>query len=477
MSTKRNLLIFGSFTLAFGLLLAFYLLTVLHFSKYPEKTDFYKFYKSAGFFTEGKSIYTPVPFDPPDAYLARLSEKARATINTYHPNLNAPFHTLFILPLGFLPIRVAFWIWSIFSLCLCLMAVGLIAYKQAFRDYEMPLYSIHNQQGILAPDSIPTQSHNNRPLMRNQNSTDQGLLDAHAVPFLILWIICLAYFPSWVNVVTGQFGIFLLGLIVFIWLSARNGKSHLAGIILGIALSAKIFMGLFLIFFAVQRRWKVLFWAISVFIFCNIISLSIFGLHTYKQHLELISLSHLYINASWNASFMAFFTRILGGAENIPLIALPMVAYGLAYSLSCLLTLGLIWCAWPRPRDGSPLVRFDIGYSLTIVAMLLISPFGWMYYFPVLLIPLLVAWHASSLLQINKSYKFLLVGTWILSSIPTWLINSEETAMNKPIVWFTTSGYYFYALITFCVLLLVLSYRLSRSIIPLGNGCCHVGRW
>jgi len=464
MSSRNNLLISALYTFVFGILLVFYLLTVNHFSNFPEKTDFYKFYKSANFFTEGKSIYTPVPFDPPDEYLNKLSKKSRATMKTLHPNLNSPFHTLFILPLGAFPFRVAFLVWSVFSLCLCLSAIGLIAYTRAFRDYQTPVGGFFaNQHDILLHASPPIRKKTSSTSENNRISTDQGLLDTYAIDVQRLWIIFLCYFPTLVNILLGQFGLFLLGSIVFIWLSARNGKCQLAGIILGVALSIKIFLGLFLIFFAVKRRWKILFWAVSIFIVFNVISLLVFGLSTYKQHLELLALSHLYINASWNASFSAFFTRILGGAENIPLIAMPMAAHWLAYSLSFLITVLLIWTAWPRPRELSPLLRFDIGYSLTIVAMLLISPFGWMYYFPVLIVPLLVVWHALPVIRAGKSYKLLLVGTWILSTIPTPLINSEETAMNQPINWFVTSGYYFYALIIFCVLLIVLSYRLRLS--------------
>jgi hypothetical protein len=203
---------------------------------------------------------------------------------------------------------------------------------------------------------------------------------------------------------------------------------------------------------------------LSIFIICNIISLSIFGLPAYKQHLELLKGSHLYINASWNASFIAFFSRIFGGAENIPFIEFPVLAYGLACSLSFLLILLLIRTAWPQSREYSPLIRFDIGYALTIVAMLIISPFGWMYYFPCLIIPLLVLWHASSILKTGKLYKFLIVVAWILSSIPTRLINSEETLMNLPIVWFVTSGYYFYALIIFCGLLIFVSHQFRKEL-------------
>jgi len=448
MLSKRNLFIFLGCSFVFGFLLIIHLLAVNNFSQFPEKTDFYRFYKATGFFAEGKSIYSPIPFHPTDEYLNNLSEKARENIHTLHPNLNAPFHTLFILPLGKLSFGAAFWIWSILSLIFSLAAVGLIAYTKPFRDYD--------QNKLLVQTSISNRIKN--------GSTSQRLSDVFINYALILWIILLCYFPTWVNIDSGQFGLFLLGSVILIWLSARKGKYKLAGIILGIAMSVKIYLGLFLIFFAAQRRWRVLFWAVSIFIFCNIVSLSIFGLSAYKQHLELLKESHLYINASWNASFIAFFSRIFGGAENIPWIELPAFAYGLSYSLSLLLILLLIRTAWPQSKEYSPLIRFDIGYALTIVAMLLISPFGWMYYFSSLMIPLLVIWHASSLLKAGKLCKVLLAVAWILSSIPTRLINSEETVINLPIVWFVTSGYYFYALIIFCGLLLLISSQLDKEI-------------
>jgi hypothetical protein len=479
MSSRRNFLIFGIYAFIFGSLLTFYLLTINYYSKFPEKTDFYKFYKSAGFFIEGKSIYTPVPFSPPAEYLNKLSEKARATLKTFHPNLNSPFHTLFMLPLGVMPFREAFWVWSLLSLFLGLLAVGLIEHTQPFHEYQTPIHGVALHREEVVPAPISTGRNFGGDPEKHSISLDQvqaglsqtvlsGWLDTHSVHLMLLWIILLGYYPTWVNFQTGQFGLFLIGLIGLVWLTSRKGECQLAGLILGLAISLKIFMGLFLIFFAVRQRWKILIWAMSTFIFCNLISLITFGLSAYKQHLSLIALSSLYINSTWNASFSAFFTRIFGGAENIPLIALPMVAYGLAYSLSFLLTLGLIWVAWSRPQELSPLRRFDVGFSLTIVAMFLISPFGWMYYFPALIIPLLVMWYASSALNSTKLYKVLLAAAWILSSIPTTLINSEETALNQPIIWFTSGGYYFYALIAICGLIFAISHRLhAREKFPL----------
>jgi hypothetical protein len=444
----------------FGLLLALFLLTVNYFSQYPETTDFYKFYKSAIFFSEGKSIYTPVPFSPPDNYLNKLSAKARGTIKSFHPNLNAPFHTLFLVPLGILPFCTSFWIWSVLSFSLVLTGVALIVTTRTFSNYRIPQYTIKDQGFSNFDSALKINSNYASGLI--SIFKDKNLLDKYAVTIISLWIITLFYYPSWINIKMGQYGFFLLGLTVFLWLSARNGKCVTSGIILGFAMSMKIFMGLFLIFFFAQRRWKVLFWALSVFFVLNILSLLILGLPSYHQHLQLITQSHLYINASWNASFLAFFTRIFGGAENIPLFFMPIAAYALSYGLSLILTLGLSWISWPRLKEPSPFVRFDIGFSLTVVAMLLISPFGWMYYFPVLLIPFLVAWNAALIADNTIFYRFLILFAWFLSSAPTTLINSEEVSMNQPIVWFTTSGYYFYALLIFSVTLISLSYKLNN---------------
>ena len=170
MSSKKNLLVFAACVFTFGLLLGFYLLTVNYFSQHPEKTDFYTFYRSARFFSEGKSIYSPVPSKPPDEYLNKLSEKAKTTLKTRHPNLNAPFHTLFILPLGAFSFRGAFWVWSIFSLCLCLAAIASIAYQQPFRDCKTPMCDPVNHHETLAHALNPTLIKTSNPLKKNRIS-------------------------------------------------------------------------------------------------------------------------------------------------------------------------------------------------------------------------------------------------------------------------------------------------------------------
>jgi hypothetical protein len=164
--------------------------------------------------------------------------------------------------------------------------------------------------------------------------------------------------------------------------------------------------------------------------------------------------------ASWNASFLGFFTRIFGGSENVPLVNLPTVAQTLTRMGSLLLILCLAWLAWPRSQESSP-DRFDLGFSLTITGMLLISPLGWMYYFPTLLIPAVVAWRVVRGLEARIWYQAIIILAWLLSTIPHALIPAPQ--MDSPQLWFFWAGVYFYALLLFSFILGSLSHRAKKN--------------
>jgi hypothetical protein len=246
---------------------------------------------------------------------------------------------------------------------------------------------------------------------------------------------------------------------VLLWLDARNGRSLRAGIVLGLASSVKIFFGLFFIFFAARREWRLMATAVLTFVAVNLIGLSIFGFQNYYQYLAQHSAVSLYVNASWNASLMAFFTRLFGGAQNIPILSVPMLAYSLIYGISGLLIGMIVWISAPRKADAAPVSRFDLGFSLSLIAMLLISPYGWIYYFPCLIIPLTISWRLTSHLNNRRSYRAILLVIWALSSWPTRLISSESAKLNDPLIWFTSAGFYHYALIAFSAMLMLLAVR------------------
>jgi hypothetical protein len=388
---------------------------------FPQRTDFYKFYRSARFFWDKQDIYTLIPLDP-TLLSENPPEPGTMGAKNLHPNLNSPCYTLFLSSFGLITFHKAILIWSILSLCCGLMAVAMMASKISAAGPNLSI-------------------------------------------LLSLSILTLAYFPSWVNFQLGQFGFVLLLLVVAIWLAFKRGAEQAAGVILGLALSLKIFLGIFLIFFALYRRWRLIFWSMGVFLLCNLLSLLIFGLPTYLKFLSMLHDMPWYAG-SWNASFTGFLTRLLGGSGNNALFDLPWFSSLLASSLALLLLFSLIWLA--RPRENRLVVdHFDAGFSLTIVAMLLISPYAWIYYFPVLLIPLIVCWRLSGNLPQGQRYRVLLASSWILSSIPTVLTAAEDIPKDQDLLWFFTSaGFYFYALFIMVGLLLSILWQMHKQLEP-----------
>jgi hypothetical protein len=410
MLNKRRFFLNLGLGLLFAVAIALYYVAIVAFATPEKPGDFYKFYMSAKYYWEGKSIYAPIP----KINLEKLKEGVHDELKhgqspdiqygsgTEHANLNPPFQTLLLAPVGLITYGRAFLLYSFMSIIAGLIAVILIAHETAHGKYELW--------------------------------------------FLFLFmIIIMAYYPTWENILYGQLSLILLLLIALIWIAARNGRDALAGICLGLAMSFKIFVGLFLFFFLVRRRWRLLLWFLGAFTVLSLVPVWFFGINAYKDYITTLSDITWYA-ASWNASFQGFFTRIFGGSENIPLVNVPVVAQTLTKLCSVLFLLWLAWLAWPRAQEPS-LDRFDLGFSLTITGMLLISPLGWMYYFPTLLIPAVVAWRLAGRLEGRNRYRAMIILAWLLSTIPHDLVPAPQ--VDSPRLCFFWAGAYFYALLLF----------------------------
>ncbi len=412
LSEKRAYLIVIQ-AIIIGLVIAIYLLTIKNTAQHPQGTDFYKFYMSSKLLWSGNNVYTLVPTTGTEV-VAKI-----AKFN--HPNLNSPFHILCMSLFGLIDFRTAFWIWSLFSLCCGLLAIVIF----------------------------------DKTIINND-------IDLSSLTFK--WIILLIYFPSLINCQLGQFSFLLLLLIVIAWRFSRRGQDVEAGMVLGLAVGLKLFVGIFLILFICYRRWRLVIFLIGTFLACNILSLIIFKMATYENFFHLLQNMPWYAG-SWNASFLGFFTRIFGGSMNIPLVNLPWLARALSLFLSLVLLVWMIW--WiPRGSCDSRVDRSDLVFSLALVEMLLISPYGWLYYFPILILPVIMAWKFVKSNNFNRLFKIFIIFIWALTTIPTPLIWAEDVRMNQPIIWFTSAGIYFYALLALTGLLVTLLYKSHKSLLP-----------
>jgi hypothetical protein len=388
-----------------AIVLTFYFFTFHFNAKESRVTDFAFFYASTQSFLNGENIYTLIPFQS----FANFVQKDITEFNVETlPNLNPPFQTLLFLPFGFLSYSVSLYIWSLLSLVCGLISVGLI----------------------------------NRYLFKSQN-------------YFLLALVLLVYFPTWITIKFSQFSLILLLMLCIVWIAARSKKEALAGILLGVLLNLKVFTGIFLFFFLVKRKWNLLTWYLGSFLTLNVVSLAIFGIDDYVSYIN--GLRNVYWQAaSWNASISGFLSRLIGGPENGAIWNLsqfyPYFNYGILFAIA--ISLGIIFRRDDREEDED---RFDVEFSLSVVMMLLLSPLGWMYYFVILIIPLIVLWRILN--RTHKSLRLLLIVAWGLSTIPhDMIVPPDSRGGIAALTW--AGGFYFYALVILMALLIYARYYL-----------------
>lgn len=395
-----------------AVILSFYYFTVHFNAKGSRVTDFAFFYASTQSFLNGENIYTLTPFHS----FANFVQKDITEFNIETlPNLNPPFQTLLFLPLGLLSYSVSLYIWSLLSLLCGLISVGLINH-----------YFFNNQK------------------------------------YFLLAFVLFLYFPTWITVKFSQFSLILLLLLCIVWIAARSKKEILAGILLGVLLNLKVFTGIFLFFFVVKKKWNLLAWYLGSFLTLNLISLAVFGIDDYVSYLT--GLRNVYWQAaSWNASLSGFLSRLIGGPENGAVWDLsqfyPYLNYGISFAAAILL--GLILKGEDREEEQG---LFDVEFSLSIVMMLLLSPLGWMYYFVILIIPLIVLWRI--LHRTHKSLRQLMIFAWGLSTIPhDMIVPPNSRGGFAALTW--AGGFYFYALVILIALLIYARYYLFPTHEPI----------
>ncbi len=352
------------FKLYLVLLLSLYALFVFLLAPEPIFSDFAKFHASAQLYFEGASIYREIPVDRWLDWPADQGPKP----GPVHPNLNPPFVTLLLFPLAPFDFSTAFWIWTALSLAAGMTAMAWI---------------------------------------ESETRTGQAQLSRQ----LGFQLLLLAYYPTFATIEYGQLTLFLLPLLASAWIAARNGGGWRAGLWLGLALSVKPFFALFGLFFLVRKRWRELISMAAVSGLSIAVSAAVFGWDTLLEYRNLVG-QITWAGTNWNASFLGLATRLFGGSESAALWQLPEVGRWLA-SLASVFAAGLLAAlAWPG-RASPAGASFDLGFCLTLALMLLISPLGWLYYFPLLLLPFVVAWQNHP-----GRTRWILLASFALSAIP-----------------------------------------------------------
>jgi alpha-1,2-mannosyltransferase len=366
----------------------------------PSRSDFYKFYLSSSSLLQDQPVYWPTPDRASrtcsqDVLEAAVPETVKLCL---HPNLNPPLFVALIAPFALFDYPQAWWLWSLASVISGIWALML----------------------IFKSDASPTTS---------------------ATIKTLIGLGFFAYFPTFANSSWGQLTLFLLLDITLAWLALRDGKNKVAGCWLGAAASIKPFFGLFLIALLISRNWRGASAFIAVCGFSFLIGGLLVGFSAYISYFSILNKVD-WLASSWNASYAGFFVRFFGGPANKAWIDAPMLARGVPMICS-LATMGVLaMVVFKLVKSSERKLYADALVALTIPAMLLISPLGWNYYFPLLIISFVVIWNLTVDLPNGRICRLLLIAV----TIPTMTWKPYITS-DSPRVWFWDAGVYFYLLL------------------------------
>lgn len=228
--------------------------------------------------------------------------------------------------------------------------------------------------------------------------------------FLLLYV---AAFPVMMNTIMLQFGGVMLFFLAMGYACYLKKEDSWAGFWWGSLIALKLFPGLLLIYALLKKQFRLAGWLMVWSIGLSIFPLFFLGADLYKNYVQVVSGHIFWYGVNWNMSIMGFLFRVLVQVVNNPLAKTydPAYGVGLAKGIYAFLVVALL-SAWViffnRLEKGAP----HKGLSCVLVLMILVSPFGWLYYAPLLLIPLLCTFNDAMLADSKSSSRLII---WFLT--------------------------------------------------------------
>lgn len=315
-------------TLACLALLGWNVALVLVMERGIVRSDFGKLHASAQAYLAGRDMYDLGP--------ATLSPVRGMTGEVLHYiqflNLNPPHFHLILLPLAPLSARWALAVWAMVSLVCLALSLRLIA-----RESGIALTPWRRRLAALA---------------------------------------FLSFAGLGAVAVTGQVSFILLLPVTLAWVRARRGKWAEAGMYLGLAMSVKPFLAIFLPYLVLRRRFVALGTVVGAAAGAFLVGLGVFGWDAHRSWIAGLSA----VSWEWvamNASVLGFLTRVLApSAYYVPALDAPGLIPPAWFLLSG--AIGVVTLAVSAADSGDRAV--DRAFGLLLLAALLVSPLGWTYY-------------------------------------------------------------------------------------------------
>jgi hypothetical protein len=399
-----------------GIIALHYLEAGQEATAHPPSSDFYKFYVSAERWQSGKSPYWIIPprIKPgdachPDAVREKGQPKGGAAellvlggpIPCLAPNLNPPIFMALMAPLAKLPYPTAWWSWGYLSVLCAWASVWLMT----------------GTLGMTRP--------------------------GRALACFVLTTALFGYYPHFIDFALGQVGSVLMLPLTLGWLALRNKRPQLAGVWWGLAASFKPFLLMLVLAMFVLRQWRA-----SLAFALTAITLGLIGLlwmgWDAHDHYRMVAANVTWTTSNWNASIPGLIDRAFSGLDPLQHPEVSAIRRSIIGLLCSAVVFSAGWLLH-RSRHLPAPKQADLTVMLLMPTVILVSPLGWLYYLPWLMLSGIVAWHMHYDLIQGRAWILALLAPLAATLLPIGM-KAVPTPRN-PTIWWGIDALYGYALL------------------------------
>lgn len=221
--------------------------------------------------------------------------------------------------------------------------------------------------------------------------------------YLIYLILTLIFFPFRYTLGSGHINslLFLFLVLTFYFMKRNAYFKSAASLTLGISLSVTPLI--FLAVFILQRRIKLVLWTFVNLIILNLITMLTFGGKIFFYYrINSATYFDFSVTAYYNQSLVGFLARVLNAPD--------LVKYVLVIIL--LLSLALFGYFLVKSKNYNNLTDFIV-YNISILYILIFSPYSWQYHFIISIIALVFTFYCLYQLKLTKIFYFILSASYV----------------------------------------------------------------
>lgn len=254
-------------------------------------------------------------------------------------------------------------------------------------------------------------------------------------------IFALLFTPTLRSLLLGQVNPILLLLLSGAFFSYMRGKQSIAGILVGIAASVKIFPAFILLFFAIRKDWKAVGASIATMLVIHVLIVLCFGMPLLTGYFQSTSTSYFHFYTDFyrpNQSPVSALGRIFQpNPYNLPWINAPHLVWPLRI-LSIVAVLAIliyITIRANRPHATEETHRMEctkeyvsLLFPIYIYTVFIINPLVWPHHL-ILLLPAIIIYIESFLALRNMDFGMFILS--LLLVVVFWVIGTFDGAASS----------------------------------------------